>query len=89
MKLYKFSESFGRMGTLEGLFVEDEKNIDEAMGKRIYLGEVLGKHSEIEIELSFRNLKKVDLCESCVEELRKKFGHTISGTNPLSYMEED
>ena len=48
--LYRFECDFGRMGDLEGLFVANHEDIDSIIGKRIYFGEVLGKHSEIWID---------------------------------------
>jgi hypothetical protein len=46
-KLYKYSESFGRMGTLEGVFTAEEADVEKLQGQRVYFGEALGKHSEI------------------------------------------
>lgn len=49
-KLYKYKENFGRMGNLEGVFVADSDDViklRKLMGSHIYLGEVLGKHSEV------------------------------------------
>lgn len=45
--IYKYSESFGRMGTLESVFIADSEDMNKLWGKRIYLGDVLGKHSEV------------------------------------------
>lgn len=50
--IYKFIYSIGRMGTLSGLFVADKRVIKALIGKNIYFGEILGKHSEIDIDLS-------------------------------------
>lgn len=48
-KLYKYSESFGRMGHLEGIFVATEEQVAEMMdrGACLDFGEALGKHSEV------------------------------------------
>lgn len=46
-KLYKYSEYFGRAGDLEGIFVAEERDIDQSMGGEVNFGEVLGKHSDI------------------------------------------
>jgi len=45
--LYRFSCDCGRMGDLDGLFVATQEEVDEVIGKEVYFGEVLGKHSEI------------------------------------------
>ena len=33
------------MGSVEGLFVADEEEIQRNMGMQVYFGEILGKHS--------------------------------------------
>ena len=50
MKLYSFNWDCGRMGDVDGLFVADEKEVAKVinLGTRIYFGEILGKHSEID-----------------------------------------
>jgi len=86
--LYRFEYDFGRSGELSGLFVADHSDIEDIMGKRIYFGEVLGKHSEVWID-SFD--------ESCIELLTEdedfidkfiRFGLT-TGFNPIDYAPED
>jgi len=85
-KLYKFYWDCGRMGCLESLFVADEKDIKRIMGKEIYFGEVLGKHSEIcgEIEECDITIKSED--PEFIDKLVEIIGDTtISGHNPISY----
>lgn len=45
--LYRYTQSFGRMGALEGIFSATEEQVAKMKGKELYLGEVLGKHSEV------------------------------------------
>lgn len=45
--VYKFEWDCGRMGELSGIFVADSEDVKNAIGKRVYFGEVLGKHSDI------------------------------------------
>lgn len=45
--LVKYSESFGRGGSLEGLFATTRTQLDAAIGRRLRFGEVLGKHSNV------------------------------------------
>ncbi len=60
MKIYKYSEDFGRMGDLEGVFVADDDTITELRKvKEIYLGEVLGKHSEVYATVDDSTLKEI------------------------------
>lgn len=49
--IYRFSVDLGRSGELEGIFVEDPKNIDKIIGTTIHFGEILGKHSDVSFEI--------------------------------------
>ena len=40
------------MGDLHGVFVCDHELMENAIGKEVYFGEVLGKHSEVVGDLS-------------------------------------
>lgn len=86
-KLYKFSWDCGRMGEVDGLFVAESEDLDKAIGKTIYFGEILGKHSEV-----YGDLEEGD-CEVITDDPQviKIFeDHNISsGYNPLDYLQED
>jgi hypothetical protein len=45
--LVKFYWDCGRNGDVEGLFITTKKELKYAIGKQIYFGEILGKHSEV------------------------------------------
>lgn len=47
--IYRFEISYGRMGTLYGLFVAEKDDVANLIASedKIDFGEVLGKHSEI------------------------------------------
>lgn len=45
--LVRYERNHGRMGSIEALFVTTEARLKAAMGYKVELGEVLGKHSEI------------------------------------------
>lgn len=57
--IYKYSEDFGRMGYLSGIFTADIADVERAMGRTAYLGEVLGKHSEVRAEITANTVKLV------------------------------
>lgn len=87
-KLYKFYWNCHRMGSVKGLFVSTDEIINKNLGKQVYLGEILGKHSEI-----FGNLEKEDITEVSADQdfinkfeliVGKSFGH-----NPLDYISEN
>jgi hypothetical protein len=48
-------ENVGRMGDIECLFVTTPDRLARAKGYDVMLGEVLGKHSEISIEMDDNN----------------------------------
>jgi hypothetical protein len=87
--LWKFYWDCGRMGEVEGLFVATQEDIDEVIGKEIYFGEILGKHSEVYGTLDNEDLKKIELDQKSIETLISELGNTWSGYNPLSYIEEE
>lgn len=82
-RLYKFYLDCGRMGSLEGLFIEEESVVDAAMGKDAWYDEPLGKHSEIMYTLSYDEIEVVDVPEDFVANVEKYIGTEISGYNPV------
>lgn len=78
----------GRMGSLQGVFIEDERKIDYLIGSEteIYFGEVLGKHSEIYGALESKDIKKVTNDPTVIDLFKK---HDLSsGFNPIDYLPE-
>lgn len=88
-KLFSFFWDCGRMGSLEGLFVATQEDIDRIMGKEIYFGEVLGKHSEIYGNLSEGDLRVIEIDQEAIDKIVAVTGETISGFNPLDYYEPE
>jgi len=88
--LYSFFWDCGRMGSLDGLFVASPEEIAAAIGREAYFGEVLGKHSEISGTISESDITLVSDDQEKVEWLLEVTGNfpTISGFNPLEYIEE-
>lgn len=87
--LWRFYWDCKRLGSVDGLFVATEDEIRNALGKRVYFGEILGKHSEVYGDLEEGDLEKVDLDSETVEKVMALLGTTWSGYNPLAYMEEE
>jgi hypothetical protein len=78
--LWSFYWDCGRQGEIEGLFKATKEEVENAIGKDVYFGEILGKHSEVygtieegEIELVSDNPLEV-------------MSATESGYNPLEYL---
>jgi len=85
-KLYKFECDFGRMGSLEGLFIATEQEVKSAIGKDVQFGEVLGKHSDVGGTLEDGDIVEVSVLQSTVVDLEKNVGVNIGGYNPLDYI---
>lgn len=89
LNLYKFYVDCGRMGSLDGLFIATQGEVDKAIGKEMYFGEVLGKHSDIYGELEAHEVTLVSSEQDKVQWLYELLGSDVSGFNPLSYISED
>ena len=90
-RLYRFYLDCGRMGDLEGLFITTKEVLNKALGQTIYLYDVLGKHSELEVTISSDTLTLMSEDQDKIEWLQQINGgfETISGLNPLEYIEEE
>jgi hypothetical protein len=86
-KLYKFYWDCGRQGSVGGIFISNEKTISAALGKNCYLGEVLGKHSEIYGTLDEKDLTVLTDDQDFIEKFEKYIGKS-TGHNPLNYISE-
>jgi len=84
--LWKFYWDCGRRGEISGLFVDTEKKVHSCLGKDVYFGEILGKHSEVYGVIEPGEITKVDLDSETVEKVAKILGDTWSGYNPLQYI---
>jgi hypothetical protein len=87
--LYSFYADCGRQGNLDGLFIATQEEVDNAIGKYMYFGEVLGKHSEVEGTLEANEITLVSEDREKVEWLLGILGNCVSGFNPLEYIRED
>ena len=87
--LAKFYWDCGRGGDIDGIFIADKEAVEAAYGKHIYLGEVLGKHSEVYGDIDQGDIEIVSEDPVVVEVLLRLFEDgTISGFNPLEYIQE-
>lgn len=88
-KLYRFYWDCGALGDVEGVFVATPEQIEQALGKYLYLGEVEGEDCQIGGYLEASDLEQLNVSLGCVIELRNVLGSTISGINPLHYVIEE
>lgn len=94
--LVNYYEDFGRMGSLEGVFLTTQEQLNRIHGKTIYFGEVLGKHSEVVSDECYQHCKTQELDDLEITTLVKIFGKpyedvlTLSGFNPVEiYLDND
>lgn len=84
--IYSFKWDCGRMGDLTGMFVADSADVKNIIGKRVYFGDVLGKHSDVE-----GTVKSVDFTletddQEFIAKFEDIFGEDFAtGYNPLDY----
>lgn len=82
-KLFSWKEDF-RGGTLEGLFVATEEQLAKCLGKEIYLGEVLGKHSEVSVNFNREDFVVRSEDQEFINKLIQVMGsYDIAGYNPI------
>lgn len=74
------------------MFVADEKDVEEAIGKEVNFGEKLGKHSEV-----YGVLEDEDICYIFSEDEDKDFDRIVEkmesigwiGYNPLDFLRQE
>ena len=79
--LWSFYWDCGRQGEVEGLFKATKEEVKNAIGKRAYFGEILGKHSEIYGTIEADEIKLVS--DNPIEVMND----VESGYNPLEYIQ--
>lgn len=84
-KLYRFYEDCGRMGSLSGVFVREEQDVATLLGKEIWLGEVLGKHSDISVTIDKDSIKELTDDQSFIEKFEEF--RCASGIDLFDYLE--
>lgn len=88
--LVRFEWDVRRMGKVESLFVTTKEEIDNFVGKEIYFGEILGKHSEISGTLDAEDITTVSEDQDFINKLVEILGTTrISGRCPFDYLPEE
>lgn len=83
--IYRFEFDCGRMGQLHGIFVAADHEIEQAYGKVACFGDVLGKHSEIDVTLGPSVIGLVTDDPQAVTVFSKYNMET--GYNPFVYVE--
>ena len=87
--IYYFREDVYRHGLIEGFFISTPSKIEKVDGKEIYFGDVLGKHSGVEIEVNFKVISDDAKLVENVKNIFKTAMVSHFGYNPLDYCNED
>ena len=85
--IYKFHWDCGRQGSVDGCFVANDSEVEKAIGKEVYFGEILGKHSEIYGTLEKGDIGLVTTDEQVVS-LFEQF-ELSNRYNPLEYLRDE
>lgn len=82
MKLYKIDADVGRHGGLYGLFFAKPSDVERCKDVTIHLYDVLGKHSEIEVNIG-EDIELVELPKEVCSVMLEHLGEHIIGINPI------
>lgn len=85
-KIYRFYADQW-YGALSGIFVSTDDEINSIIGKSIYFGEIMGKHSEVIEEIDKSHFTLVTDDPVAVEIFEKYNMET--GTNPFDYLDNE
>jgi hypothetical protein len=86
VRLWKYKLDCGRMGNIDGVFLASDDEIKEVIGKTVYFGEALGKHSEVEAVIEEKELTEITSNQAVIFELHRSIeGNTLCGYNPVEY----
>lgn len=85
--IYRFYWDCGRRGNVSGIFIATQEQINLNIGKRVYLGEVFGKYSEIYGILEWGDISLITEDQDFILKV-EEYGLT-SGYNPLRYIDNE
>ncbi len=77
------------MGDVDGIFVTTQEELDEAYGKEVYFGEILGKHSDVHGTLEETDITVLSDDQEFIAKFVEIVGGNPSGYNPLNYIQFD
>ena len=83
--IYRIDTYYG--GDIKGIFIETESNIKSLPGFKVYFGEILGKHSEVEFVIEKRDLKLVTNEPEAIKIFEKY--NLATGINPFECVTDE
>lgn len=88
--IYEFYRDYGRSGDLEGTFIADSADVAKVVGKYIYFGEVLGKHSEVAFTIQPDDIWLKTNDQAFIATFEEIMGvGWSSGHNPLEHLPDE
>ena len=85
VNLYEMIFDCGRMGNLVGRFLSTPETIEALIGKELYFGEVLGKHSEVYGPFERDDFRMITDNQDFIN-MANEIGVSLeSGYNPFEY----
>ena len=85
-KLWKFEWDCGRQGYIDGIFIADDKDVANIVGKGAYFGGVLGTHTEISCIIDEGHIKELLDNQEVIKVLKEHVGDNLGGYNPFDYI---
>lgn len=83
--LYRFYWDCGRQGDVEGVFIAEESELMASLGKTVYFGEILGKHSDIHGTLGIDDVSTITTKADVIKVIEEY--NLESGYNPLHFID--
>jgi hypothetical protein len=81
--LCRFFWDYGRQGVIQGLFIAKKKEIKALIGKEVYFGEILGKHSEVYGKINKKDITFITKDKKVIEIINEY--DLLNGYNPLDF----
>jgi hypothetical protein len=88
-KLYQYEEDFGRMGCLTGRLLLSDEERAALEGQSGYADDVLGKHSEVEIEINPETLTLVTADAAFLARAAELGVDLECGFDPRGFLNEE
>ena len=85
--LWQFHWDIHRMGHVRGQFVATDEEVKKHIGRKVYFGEILGKHSNVYGTLEEKDLFRLTDDEEFIAKF-EQYG-CATGYNPLEYLSDD
>jgi hypothetical protein len=88
--IYRFHWDCGRQGDLDSIFIATPEEVEDIIGKRVWFGEILGKHSEVYGVIDRGEITLISNDQEFTSKFEQIMGADFSlGPNPLEHINKD